>query len=65
MIIILFICRRRVSSFPRVYLQDYVLCFEDTNLGRNLQCQMCGCLLHRGERSTGFGIFEGLNFIGN
>lgn len=54
-----------LSSFQRVYLQDYVLCFKDTNLGRNLQRQMCGCLLHRGERSTGLGLLEGLNFMKN
>lgn len=51
MVIILLSAERRRSSFLPVYLQDYVLCFEDTHLGRNLQRQMCGCLLHRASVS--------------
>lgn len=42
---------------PRVYLQDYELCFKDTSLGGNLRRQMCGCLLHHGERAS-LGGFE-------
>lgn len=61
----LFICRTAHLSFQSVYLQDYVLCFNDAYLEGNLQLQMCGCLLHHGQHSTGFCLFEAVNFITN